>query len=289
MRRILALATAATLAACSAENPDTTQPGQSVAEGVPNDALAADIARSAVPADPRSKLPTTLPQLSYAYTLSYLVPGDKIATAQDAHRELCAEMGPSRCQLVGLERGVGSDRSNAASLKLRVATSEAHRFQVLLDHSVNAAGGRAENATIATDEVSKQIVDTEARVRQRELLVARHTEMLRKRGGTPADLLDAERSIAQAQGELEQGRSWLAELRGRVAMSDFQIRYAAIAPSAGQIGAQLGESLSGSAAVFLIGLRFLLSLLIYLLPWGLLAAIPVVAFRALRRRRASEA
>jgi hypothetical protein len=158
---------------------------------------------------------------------------------------------------------------------------------VLLDHEVSEVGGRAENAKIATEEVSKQIVDTEARIRQRELLVGRLTELLRKRTGRTADLLEAERSVTQAQEELDQARGWLNELKGRVAMSEFEISYAAIAPSASSqtLGTYLGEAAQGSGAVFQVGVRALLSLAIYLLPWLALLGLPVLALRALRKRR----
>jgi hypothetical protein len=190
--------------------------------------------------------------------------------------------------LLALGRGIGETQPNNALLRLRVATSEARRFQVLLDREVTDAGGRAENAKIATDEVSKQIVDTEARVRQRELLVGRLTEVLRKRNGRPSDLLEAERNVSQAQEELDQARGWLGELKGRVAMSGFEIRYGAIAAPASPeaLGAQLGVAAPGSGAVFLTGLRFLLSLTIYLLPWFALVALPLWLLRTWRRRRA---
>lgn len=193
--------------------------------------------------------------------------------------------------MLGLERGTASEASSHAFLKLRVATAEARRFQVLLDHSVTQAGGRTENARIATDDVSKHIVDAEARIHQRELLVARLTEALRNRKGKPTELVEAERSITQAQEELDQARAWLAENRGRVAMSDFMIRYGAIAPSAstGNFGAQLVEALQGSGAVFLIGVRALLSIAIYLLPWVLLAGLPVLLLRAWRKSRPAQA
>lgn len=259
--------------------PEAVTADQSVAERAASPAASK--------ADSPPKLPISVPKLAYAYALTYLLPGDKIAATQDAHRDLCEEMGPARCQLLALERGVGNEQSNNASLKLRVASSEARRFQILLEHDVSEAGGRTENARIATDEVSKQIVDTQARVRQRELLVSRLTEALRTRKGTPTDLLAAERGVTQAQEELDQARSWLGELQGRVAMSEFDIHYGAIAPSATTegVGAQLGEAAQGSGAVFLIGLRFVLSLAIYLLPWLLLIGLPLFAFRGLRKRR----
>jgi hypothetical protein len=301
-KHLVLAAAAASLAACSAnENGGTGKGGQAdaIVTEVPTESAAlathsasrqAEGAESArQPADNPPKLPVSLPQLTYAYALSYLVPDEKIAAAQDAHREMCEEMGPARCQLLALERGVGEEQSNNAKLRLRVATAEARRFQVLLDHEVSEVGGRAENAKIATDEVSKQMVDTEARIRQRELLVARLTEMLRKRTGRTSDLLEAERSVTQAQEELDQARSWLSELKGRVAMSEFEIHYAAIVPAASSqnLGSYLGEAAQGSGAVFQIGLRALLSLMIYLLPWLVLLGVPVLALRALRKRRAA--
>jgi hypothetical protein len=283
---LAAIVAAATLAACSANDSDTareTPTAESAGDATSPEAATA----SAQPGtETPAKLPVSLPKLSYAYALSYLLPGDKIAAAQDAHRDMCADMGPARCQLLGLERGVGEDESSAL-LKLRVATSEARRFQVLLDHEVTEAGGRTEKARIGTEEVSKQIVDAEARIRQRELLVARLTEILRTRNAKASELLEVERNVTQAQEELDQARGWLGELKGRVAMSEFDIRYAAIAPSATSrsVAGQLGEAVQGSGATFLIGLRFVLSLLIYLLPWAALAALPILGIRALRRRR----
>jgi hypothetical protein len=296
MRFITLVAAAATLAACSAsETSDSAKQGSTVTAFAPEES-AADRAPTDSPAvtrpgtaksDAPPKLPVSIPKLAYAYALTYLLPGDKIAATQDAHRDLCEEMGPARCQLLALDRGIGNEQSSNASLKLRVASSEARRFQILLEHDVTEAGGRTENAKIATDEVSKQIVDTQARIRQRELLVSRLTEALRTRNGTPTDLLAAERGVTQAQEELDQAKSWLGELQGRVAMSEFDIRYGAIAPSATTegVGAQLGEAVQGSGAVFLIGLRFVLSLVIYLLPWLLLIGLPVFALRGLRKRR----
>lgn len=297
MRFITLVAATATLAACSAsETSNPARQDSTVTEFASEESAPADGAMTDAPAVTRTgtaksdtplKVPISIPKLAYAYALTYLLPGDKIAATQDAHRDLCEEMGPARCQLLALERGIGNEQSSNASLKLRVASSEARRFQILLEHNVTQAGGRTENAKIATDEVSKQIVDTEARIRQRELLVARLTETLRTRNGKVPDLVAAERSVTQAQEELDQARGWLSELRGRVAMSEFDIRYGAIAPSATTegVGAQLGEAVQGSGAVFLIGLRFVLSLMIFLLPWIILIGLPVFALRNLRKRR----
>jgi hypothetical protein len=137
------------------------------------------------------------------------------------------------------------------------------------------------------------MVDTEARIRQRQMLVARLTEILRNRAGKVAELVEAERSVAQAQEELDQAQGWLAELRGRVAMSDIEIRYTAIAPAVTPrtTGWQIRDAVAGSAALFAGALRALLLLAIYLLPWMLVLG-PVALFAnaaAKRARRKAEA
>jgi len=234
------------------------------------------------------KVKVSLPQLAYSYSLGYLLPTDKLGAVQDAHRRLCEEMGPARCQLLAFERDDSQDRTGDAMTKLRVATSEAHRFSDALGRAAADAGGRATGTKVSTDDVSKQIVDTKARIAQRELLVARLTDVLRTRSGKVSELVEAERSVAAAQEELDQARGWLTELQGRVAMSDFEIRYSAIAPAtnSGSVAGQLTEAGQGSFASFLIGVRALLTLAIYLLPWVLLA-IPVVLL--VRRKRAKPA
>lgn len=211
----------------------------------------------------------SVPKLAYAYSLGFKLRGDRIAAAQEAHRGLCEQMGLARCQLMAMSRGSADDAEPVASLKLRVASAEARRFSDALIKTVAAEGGRAIRTSVSAEDVSKQIVDAEARIHQRELLVTRLTEILRTRSGKVAELVEAERSVAQAQEELDQTRGWLTELRGRVAMSDFEISYQAaarqVSPEVTRSG--LGDATLDSGAAFLMTLRAMLTVLIYLAPW----------------------
>lgn len=283
MRALIALTAAALgLAACSAEN--TTQTTKS-GETTTSDASA--MAESAAPSgDNPTTVAVSVPQLAYAWSLGFLVPEDRLAGAQDRHRSLCEDMGAARCQILSMERGTGTDQTGAGSLKLRVASNEARGFSDRLSGVIADAGGRATDTKVEGEDVSKTIVDTQARIKQRELLVARLTAVLRTRKGSVGELVEAERSVTAAQEELEQARAWLKEQQGRVAMSEFDIRYMAIAPSAnaGSVGAQLADATQSSAATFLIGLRAVFTLAIYLLPWALLIFPLVMLVRWLRRK-----
>ncbi|MDV3456926.1 DUF4349 domain-containing protein [Sphingomonas sp. HF-S4] len=237
------------------------------------------------PADP---IAVSVPQLAYAYRLGFRLAGPRIADAQQAHLALCRDAGPARCQLIAMRNGNSDEGYANANLQLRVASSIAQRFRDDLARTIAAAGGRAVETTITADDVSKDMVDTEARIRQREILVARLTGMLRNRQGRVAELVEAERSVAAAQEELDQAKGWLGQLRTRVAMSQFTITYTpatAIEPTPREPSGRLGDAVVASAAaVYAVG-RNLLIVLIFLTPWALIFGAGVLLVRRWYSRR----
>lgn len=274
MRKFLVLGSAALLAACSSNDGGSAQQGETVA--------------AEAPAKPGAEpLKVTLPQLAYRYSLSFLLPDARLAETQEAHRALCDRLGPARCQLLSLTRDNAEGRAGDAVLKLRVASADAAYFTGEAARQVTAAGGRALNTNVAGDDVSKDLTDTAARIHQRELLVARLTETLRTRKGSVGELIEAERNVATAQEELDKARAWQRELQGRVAMAEVEIRYQPLAaPASGaSVGAALGEAVQGSASSFVWGMQLLLSLAIYLLPWGAVFGAGAALVLFVRRRR----
>lgn len=230
-------------------------------------------------------LTVTLPQIAYDYKYSFRLPADRVASTQQAHIAACDKLGLARCQLVSSESNSGN--GTAASLKLRVASDVARRFSAILIDSVAKAGGRAVDQSISAEDVSKEISDTSARIRQRELLVQRLTQILQSRTGKVSELVEAERSVAAAQEELDQAKAWLTQLQGRVAMSDVEIDYAAIAnaPDEGPLGETVGQSWS----LFTSALDAILRLAIFLAPWAVVGIGISLIARAAKRRWARAA
>jgi hypothetical protein len=257
----------------------------SIAASVTPPAYAGDVPDAAPATDP---IAVSVPQLAYAYRLGFRLAGPRIADAQQAHLALCQDAGLARCQLIAMRHGSSDQGYANANLQLRVASSIAQAFRTDLAQAVAAAGGRPVETTIAADDVSKDIVDTEARIRQREILVARLTEMLRNRQGRVAELVEAERSVAAAQEELDQAKGWLGQLRTRVAMSQFTISYVpapAVEPSPRASSGRLGDAVVASAAmVYAVG-RNLLIVLIFLAPWALIFGAGALLVRRWYRQR----
>ena len=172
---------------------------------------------------------------------------------------------------------------------MRVASALARAFGQRLASAVDSAGGRAAGAEIEAEDVSKEIVDTEARLRQRSLLAERLTEILRTRKGSVAELVEAERAVAAAQEEIDQARGWLAALRARVAMSTIEISYDAIAAATSAAPGTLADAVATSWSGFVFGVVALLRALILLLPWALLVAVGLLVWRRWQRRSGVEA
>lgn len=221
-----------------------------------------------------------VPRVAYKYAYAFSLPGDAIPAAQRAHVALCDRLGPARCQVLGMESKSGDGEPASGSLKLRVDSGIARRFGDALQGAVGRAGGHADSRSIEAEDVSKDMVDTAARLKQRELLVARLTEVLRTHNGKVGELVEAERSVAAAQEEIDQARGWLSELQARVAMSTVEVNYAAIAPQPVPVRDTVGDSIANSLASVVTAFGALLRLAIYLAPWAVLAAL---AWFALRR------
>ena len=228
-------------------------------------------------ADP---IAVAVPRVAYKYSFAFSLPGVAIPAAQRAHVALCDKLGPARCQVLAMESKSGDSESASGALKLRVDSSIARRFGDALQGAIGNAGGHADSRSIEAEDVSKDMVDTEARLKQRELLVARLTEVLRTHNGKVGELVEAERSVAAAQEEIDQARGWLSELQARVAMSTIDMTYAAIAPQPVPVSNTIGDSVAASAVAVVTAFGGLLRMAILLTPWALFAAL---AWFALRR------
>lgn len=274
------------LAGCSAENSEDS--AAEAVEAAADSAVSADaVAEENVAPDPdiadRAELPAGMPKLAYAYGLSYRLPSAEIGKLMRRHANVCEQQGPASCRIVGMDlSGDPEDDSVRGTLQLAVAAPHARAVSALLDDEAEGAGAEQVKATIGSEEVSKQIVDTEARIRAREELRDRLLEVLRTRKGSVKELVAAERSVAEVNEEIDQARSWLAETKGRVSFSRMDVDYAPQVAATGSFLAPIEGALGSLGGI----LGSLVAVLIVLLAIGLPVAGLVAAGLWLRRRLA---
>lgn len=225
MRAIaVVLASSLILAACS-----KSQSGASYSQAVlmdkeaPAAAVMAADALETVAASP--KIPTAEPQIAYSYTYGYRVGSGEIDAVQAKHVGLCDKLGRLRCRIATMQKSsVDGDFSNA-TLQLMVDAKVARAFGTELDKAVSDAGGEVSDRGIQAEDLSKQMIDTQARITAKQALADRLLTLIKTGGGKVGDLVEAERAFADAQEELDAARSNMAEMQGRVALSKVEITY----------------------------------------------------------------
>jgi len=254
---------------------EMVEPASDVSSGAERAALAA-------PAEGKSttEIPVSQAQIAYSYDYGFRLPASEIPKAQQQHIILCNQMPANGCRVLNMSNSGGEGDYANGRLHLEVTAPKARVFGEQLAEAVDQSGGSQIAASISGEDLSKKIVDTEARLRSRVLLSQRLTELLRTRKGTVAELVEAERAVTDVNEEIDQARSWLKEMRGRVSYSTVMINYQSGAPGSGGFTRPIREAFGGVASTLGYSVGAAITFIAVLLPWILLLALAIY----LRRR-----
>lgn len=269
MKKSLFLATIAALglSACSAEE-HSEQAADATSASVADDTRAQTADAAATDGEAPPAILASMPQLAYDYGLSFRLPSDEIGKLMRRHASVCEQQGQQSCRIVGMDLSGDAERDDVhGKLSLAVAASHARAVSALMDEEASDAGAKQVSATIGSEEVSKTVVDTEARIRSREQLRDRLAEVLRSRKGSVRDLVEAERQVAAVNEEIDQARSWLAETKGRVAFSRLDIDYAPAAAPAREFFSPIAGALGSLAGVFGLIIAALILIAAFVVPF----------------------
>lgn len=283
MKVFLALTGALALAGCGESSYEMIGGGGGMASA--EYAVKEDVARAEIAEGSSEPIPVSVPRIAYTYNYGFRLSASAIPVLQRKHADLCESQGPKVCRILGMGQSGSEGEYASGSLSLEVAAPQAREFGEKLANMTADADGKQVSSAIRGEDLSKQIVDTEARLRSRIVLRDRLMEILKTRKGTVAELVQAERGVANANEEIDRARSWLAEMQGRVDFSRMNISYSSASPSRGGFMApirdavgSLGTVLGSVIAAIIIGVTVLVPL--GLLGWALIAGI-----RWIRRRR----
>ncbi|MXO89623.1 DUF4349 domain-containing protein [Pontixanthobacter aquaemixtae] len=257
----------------------TDEAAESIAQPEMEEAGPSDASEAAALPD-LSDVAISLPKLAYVYEYSWKLPGEDIGKLQRRHADLCDQQGPSSCQIIGMSKTGEEGDEVTGVLQLSVATRHARAFGALLEKEATDSGAEQVSANIQAEELSKAIVDTEARLEARTALRDRLQEVLRTRTGSVRELVEAERSVAQVNEEIDQARSWLKEMQGRVAYSKVNIHYETGTAVTNDFLAPIQSVLGSMGSILGFVIAGLILLAVIFLPIGGL----VWGVRAINRR-----
>lgn len=258
-------------------------PGKSADSGTGAEPLKVDDAAGAAQASDDAA--ARAPQIAYTYAYGFRLAGDAIAPLQQRHADLCESKGPAVCRIISMSNSGSEGDYAQGRLELDVAANKARAFSRELETVAREADGQPVSASIAGEDLSKQIVDTQARLRARTLLRDRLTEILATRKGSVAELVEAERGVAQVNEEIDQAQSWLADMKGRVSFSRMTVDYNSAAPGSGGFFSPIRDALGSLGSILGTVIAGLIILITALIPIGIVVTAIVWAVRRVRRYR----
>jgi len=286
MRITLCALAALSLAACqkAADRPHSAPAAEAALAPTADAAAKADTAPAAAPVG------VSIPQLAYVYKYALAAPPQKVRGLVSKHEQVCWAAGPTVCQVTGSNvREDGPDKISA-TLTLKAQPAWLRTFRAGLQDDTKAAGGRMVTSDTTSDDLSGDMVDTEAALRSQVILRDRLEATLKTRKGKVSELFEMEQQLAQVRGQIDATRSHLAMMKGQVATSELRIDYRSegiIAPT-GSL-APLGAAAGDVVGIFVFTLAFLIRALAVIAPVAGLGALAWWVTKLLEQRKRAAA
>jgi hypothetical protein len=261
------------LAGCTAGLSDvdpTPPPAQSASEQVAADFISADTPKTAAP------LTLYQPQLVRKASLSLEVK-DAEAAGQQAIRWTRAAGG----EVLNLtDNGVTGE---VRRLTLEVQVPAMRLDEVLMQFS---SLGRLENREVTAEDVSNQLVDVGARLRNLRQAEALLLKMM-ERSGSVADVLKVAQELTQVREQIEQLDAQRVNLQNRVRYAQIRLRLttppaAKPPPHVGERLAKTWQAATTALGMFTLGVVELAVWLVVFSPYLIAAGFPI--FWLMKRR-----
>lgn len=231
-RTWIALAALALIAGgCGQQRSEMSADGAAPAAEAAMAPSAAVPARYAVASAPSGEAAPTapavsVPMLAYEYSMGLEVPLRRLGGLVDKHEKACTDAGPAVCQVIGANTSAdGGDGGARATLTIRATPAWLKSFRAQIQKDAASSGGKLVNTNVQAEDLTRQIVDTEAALRAKTTLRGRLEQLLASRPGALSDLLEVERELARVQGEIDATQSELAVMRTRIATSKLTVTY----------------------------------------------------------------
>ncbi len=237
-------------------------------------------AQAAKPGAPPAPNPAASPMLAYSYDYGVEAPAAKVRALMATHQAACDAAGPSVCQVTGAEASEDGKDQVSAKLSFRATSAWLKGYDYRLSQDAARAGGRLVKSAVTSDDLTRDIVDTDAAVKAKTALRDRLQAVLESRPGKVEDLLKVEEELATVQGDLDTTASELAVMRQRVATSDVTIEYDSAGVLAPQgVWSPVSNALVSATGILAGSLAAMIELVAGLAPWLLAVGLVVWLFR----------
>lgn len=237
-------------------------------------------------APPQATPSAALPQLAYSYSVTMETPANQVRPLMARHEAVCTAAGPTICEIIASNIQEAGRDNVSATLSIRATPTWLTRFREGLAGDVDRAHGRVTNAGVSSEDLSRQIIDTDAHLRAKTLLRERLEALLRSHSATVADLLSVEKAASDNQQNIDAAQAELAAMRARIATSELKIEYQSKGVFAPQgAWAPLKASVDNFMQTVAVSLAALVQLVALIFPWFLVGGGLVWLLRRLLAKR----
>jgi len=249
---------------------------QAAFEPVPEEMAAAD----AAPSEPAPAAPSyASPQLAYDYDYILITPANTLDGLVKNHLDACTQAGTQACQMVSsATSNDGDGEQGSRMLELRVTPQWLKTFEGGLSAGLAKAHGRIAYKSVTSEDLSLQIIDTDAHLKNKLALRDRLVQIIKSGNGKIADLVEAETQLSQVQGDIDAAQSSLAAMKKRVATIHLKLAYHSEGAMASRSAfAPVSEAFQNIFSNIMQTIAMIINLLSFNLPLILLA-IPAFWF-----------
>lgn len=221
-----------------------------------------------------------IPQfMAYRYNYGYVLPAKSVASTANSHMQICLDAGPAKCEVLNSGTQSRTDENVSAHLTIRGEPKWLEDYKVQIGESVAKAKGKLENSSIDAEDLTRAILDTDARLNAKKGLRTRLENLLETRDAELKDLLELERELSRVQGEIESITSNLKVLRKRVSKSIVHVNYGSKSRVMdGGTFSPVTNALKGFVRNFAWALGGVITFIAAILPWLVLVIIPLAWF-----------
>ncbi len=235
----------------------------------------------------------TGPMLAYTHHRTIVSPAKDVGAVANSHADLCASAGFKKCMVVNSnQNNLDGDWANA-NLHIRATPEWIETFFNSLPEDLKATNSKITNSSTSAQDLSTQIVDTDARLKAKITLRDRLQALLTDRPSELRDLIELERELSRVQSDIDSNASILASLKQRVAMSNLHMNYSAKQTATSEsVWSPLIDSLKDFFRNLASALGGVISLIPYLLIWvpiiGAVAWYGRLVYRKIWKKKQSD-
>ncbi|ESQ78072.1 DUF4349 domain-containing protein [Asticcacaulis sp. YBE204] len=267
------------LTGCSKAEQTSGESFESAIVDIPADAAVENAApepgilggNASVPPAAKAPIAIGVPQLAYDYAYGFELRNSSVEALAKHHQALCEKAGPQQCQVLNASTTANPDAgSTRVEITLRVAPQWLGTFKTGLGGDLKSYKARITRQSVTSEDLSLDIVDSEARLKNKTALRDRLQTIIRQSPGKIAELVEAETQLSQVQSDIDSLSSSLATMRQRVATSGLTLTYDdSPTISRRSAFAPLTDALSSVVETVMASLGFLILLIAGALPFAL--------------------